>query len=178
MMKKYRIHIVGNGNSWTDFKKIDQDDYVIGTNATKCKEANVTLLSDIHICEKIKEGKVQVNVPVVVNKHVETWINSNPGYLEIYDIQVRFKDITPLEYSSGHYAAIWGIIKFEPEEIHIWGCDSLFEPHTRSYTDEIVVHPSKHNTKLMKSCAERWRRAWNKIEKEYGPTKFIFHTPA
>jgi len=170
-----RIHIVGNGPSWINFKKIDADDYVIGTNVTRVKEANVTLLSDINICEKISEGRAKIDIPVVVNQHVKNYLLKNP-ILEIFDIQVRFPDVSPLELSSGHYAAHWAIRKYNPKELHIWGCDSLVKDNTHSYTDELVKHPSKMKAIVMKQCAERWRKAWEKMTDEYKDTTFIFHT--
>lgn len=175
-----RVHIVGNGPSWIQYKKIDKDDVTIGCNITRAEDASYTTLSDLRLVYKIREKKVFVNCPVLVNTKVHNYLTKDPKGiaigLEIKDVYQRL-EVERLEMSSGHYAARWAVKHIKPEEVHVWGVDSMFHNHMLSHTDEIVEHTIKSDEKGMAKNSAIWRRAWKDIENENPTVKFIYHAP-
>ena len=175
-----RVHIVGNGPSWVDFVRTDPEDLVIGCNATRVPDADLTTLSDLRLVYKIREKVLSVNCPVLVNQKVYDWLQTDKGRavgLEVVDIYHRPDHIEPLDLSSAHYAAMWVLPKHQPKELHIWGCDSLFEDHILSYTDEVVDHSAKSDPSKMLIVAQRWRKEWTNLENQYTETEFVYHAP-
>ena len=178
-------HVVGNGPSWIDFKKIADTDFVIGCNATKVKEANVTMMSDVALCNQVvhlrkweRVGDI-VDVPVIANHHIVDWVNiseETAQYIKIYGIYRRPDDIGPLEMSSAHYGVIWAIDNGY-DEIHVWGVDSYFQGHINSYTDTIRPSHMKKDAEKVARVAERWKLEWDTLIAKYNNIRIILHAP-
>jgi hypothetical protein len=153
---------------------------VIGCNATRVPDADFTTLSDLRLVYKIREKVLSVNCPVLVNDKVYDWLQTDKGKtagLTVEDNYRRPQEIPPMYISSAHYAAMWVLPKHHPEELHIWGCDSLFVDHILSHTDEVVDHTTKRDPKKMAVVARRWRERWKALEDLYPETEFVYHAP-
>ena len=155
-------HIVGNGESWADFKKINETDFVIGCSATKCKDADITLVSDVRMCNQIAHmkkwnrlGDVQ-DVPIIASSRVIEWVNNTPELSEWINTYGSFDKtnwFATVGMSSAHSAALWAI-ENGYTEIHVWGIDSYFAGHTFSYTDKIVPSLPKNDPSKVAGMAE------------------------
>lgn len=173
-----RVHIVGNGPSWINFSKIENDDYIIGCNITKV-DANITFMSDLQLVYKIREGITKINCPIVANKKVSDWLATEKGKqtnIQLFDTySPDWERNEGPQLTSAHYATEYSIYKLGFKEVHIWGCDSLKENFTYSYTDEIRPSPTKDDINKVKENIEKWRAGWKTIEQKYSSTKIIFH---
>lgn len=178
-------HVIGNGPSWEQFKKITPDDFVIGCNATKCKEADVTIVSDMRMCNQIihmkkwnRMGEFQ-DVPIVASERVNDWYINTPeahGYVEIYDVFTKETWFKTHGMSSAHSAAFWAISKGYTE-IHVWGIDAYWDGLTYSYTDKIVPSLPKKDVTKVNSMADWWKRNWDYIIEHYPNINIILHKP-
>lgn len=178
-------HIVGNGESWADFKKINETDFVIGCNATKCKEADVTIVSDMRMCNQIvhlaKWNRLEdvKNVPIISGAKVTEWVTNTPEvseWIQVYDTFDKEEWFEPFAMSSAHSAVLWAI-KNNYTEIHVWGIDSYFAGHTFSYTDKMVPSLVKKDMDKVKRMAELWKDNWDLIIKQYPDINITLHRP-
>jgi hypothetical protein len=71
-------------------------------------------------------------------------------------------------YNTAHYAADYLLEYGGFDEIHIWGCDSIFEDHIESSTDDFVFKEDKTGDRFLKN----WRRVWNEIFDAYPDVTF------
>lgn len=177
-----RAHVVGNGPSWVEFNKIDESDLAIGCNITKAK-VDKTLLSDVRLLRLLESGKLNVEIPLIVNDLVSKELELNPPKkVEVYSTYKRPEGMETNVWSSGHFAALW-LIEQGYKEIHLWGIDSLFYDHTYSHTFLIrkAMYPELYKTKGSKSdlaiVANRWREGWNKIIKDAPSVNIVMHKP-
>lgn len=163
-----RAHVVGNGPSYTNFNKIDGDDFVVGCNITKIN-ADATTLSDLRLAYRVRTElrtylRKLITCPVIVNQKVYDWLQTDKGKeaeLEVIDIYNTY-GYQSFELSSGHYAAMW-LIDQGYDEIHVWGVDSYFDNHLRSYTDQLVDASIKNYPDAMAVVADRWRAKWDEL---------------
>ena len=152
---------------------------MIGCNVTKVKEANVTLMSDLKICYKIREGLAKVDIPILANSKVASWLNEPKGQeagLEVFaTYSPAWERGKGPQLSSGHYAAEFAIERLGINEVHVWGCDSLVLDHTKSYTDEIKPSPAKDDEELQIKTIKKWRKGWVDLQEKYPNAKIILH---
>ena len=165
-MKK--AHVVGNGPSYINFQRTNEEDLVVGCNITRI-DADLTTLSDLRLAYRIRESMREknqrlVNCPVLVNKKIYNWLQTDKGKqceLDVKDVYNTY-DYQPIDLSSGHYAAMW-LLEQGYDDIHVWGVDSYWDNHIRSYTDEIVDHSVKTSKALMAEVALRWKAKWDEL---------------
>ena len=184
MLEKKRVHVIGNGPSWNNFSKIDTSDFVIGCNVTKCRQADVTMMSDIKLCTQyihmIRWNRARDchHVPIIASHKVVEWLkeNNNEGYLEIYSTYEKEPGLEPLQLSSGHYAVLWAI-ENGYTDIHVWGVDSYFDRHIYSYTDNIIPSMLKKDPDRVKNVADRWTLEWDNIIQSNPNVGVTLHAP-
>ena len=65
-----RAHVVGNGPSYVNFKRIQPTDFVIGCNATKV-DADATIICDSRLFRRltIKHDPLVIELPVIINEN-------------------------------------------------------------------------------------------------------------
>lgn len=177
-------HVVGNGPSWTDFRKINSEDFVIGCNMTKCPDADVTMLTDIklytqwmHLLRWKRDAEI-INVPVIAsNKVVEHMSVTEDNRLQVYSTYEKVFGAEPLQLSSGHYGVLWAIDNGYTD-IHVWGIDSYFKNHIYSYTDERIKSDLKKDPERVKNVADRWVIEWDKIIADHPEIRITLHAPS
>lgn len=180
-----RGHVIGNGPSWVNFKKIDSTDFVVGCNVTQCKEANVTTMSDITLGRQIMHDKNHGRwnrwiPPIIASDYLVKWMEE-PSYIEgtfeVYSTYTRPAEFKGGEMSSAHYALIW-LIDHGYDEIHVWGIDSYVTKDLSSHTDEIKKKSGlKRNQSSSAKAAERWKGHWHRIIDENPSVEVILHLP-
>ena len=179
-------HVVGNGPSWVDFKRLSDQDFVIGCNVTKVLDADVTMMSDIGLCNQIqhhrrhnRKPKLPDIPPIIANPDVMKWlenpVNDNHN-MTVYSTYCRPEGVKPLEMSSGHYGVLWAI-DHGYVEIHVWGIDSYFENHTYSHTDQLKKSYIKRDPFRVSEVASGWKDRWDQIIKGNPQVQITLHAP-
>ena len=172
-----RAHMVGNGPSGVEFKKISPSDFVLGCNIPKVK-VDLTTFSDSRLIQKIRDDGIEFNTPLLVQKKLYEVIQKNYTNvgLNIQGVYNRPGDLKPGVLSSGHYAVYW-LIEQGYDEIHIWGVDSRFKSHMFSHTDQYVESHTKKNLNRMIKVTKRWNEEWDSIIESNPNINIIFHPP-
>lgn len=178
-----RAHVVGNGPSWVDFKKIEESDFAVGCNISKA-DVDVTTISDIRLAREIRPGCIELNIPVIANEKIKKWLKSGSPASRKTNIVVQEyysprlfseKDENgALLSSAAHQATLW-LINKGYDEIHVWGCDSLAEDTMDSHTDELVTCHTKSNEKQVSRVVKNWRKEWFKIQDLHPNVEIILH---
>lgn len=173
-----RAHVIGNGPSWKNFKKIEESDFVMGCNKPNIK-VDATIILDLRLFYKLlaRTEPLILDCAIVTNSKCKAaYDNKNRNkelinIKDIYDPPAGFKAI-----NSAHVATLW-LIENRYKEIHIWGCDSLLSYDTTSTTDTIVqadYYKFKGN-KATIEIVDRWRRKWDLISNSFSCVNLIFH---
>lgn len=173
-----RAHVIGNGPSWENFKKIEESDFVVGCNKPNIK-VDACIIMDLRMFYKLLANTepLILDCGIIINSKCKRAYDSKNRNKElinikdIYDPPESFKAL-----NSAHIAALW-LVKNGYKEIHIWGCDSLSVYDTTSTTDIITkaeYYKFKGNTATIE-IVDRWRSKWDLISNSFLWVNFIFH---
>ena len=179
-------HVVGNGPSWVDFKRLSDQDFVIGCNVTKVLGADATMMSDVSLCNQIQHHRrhnrkpaIPKIPPVIANPGVVEWLG-NPvndcHEMTLYSTYRRPEGVRSLEMSSAHYAVLW-LIDHGYTDIHVWGIDSYFKNHIYSHTDNLKKSKLKQDPNRVSEVATGWSDRWDQIIKGNQQVQITLHAP-
>lgn len=145
--------VLGNGPSRARFDRVG--DFVLGCNIPSQEfSVDATVICDEEIVWVLKNDFTLIQVPVIIStrafeKMKEFKIEHHFEILHVF----KPKDW----YNSAHYAAEY-LMEYGCNEVHIWGCDSVFEENLESTTDGYVTK-NLDSSRFLKN----WRRVWNNI---------------
>ena len=142
--------VLGNGPSKKAYDRTG--DFVVGCNIpTDEFSVDATVICDVEIVWILKDNPSLIGTtPLIVSTNVFEKMKE----LRIVDDYIILNVFKPRDwYNSGHYAAQY-LIDHGCDEIHVWGCDSIFESTVVSTTDELVEK---------KMDAERFLRHWRQV---------------
>ena len=71
-------------------------------------------------------------------------------------------------YNAAHYAAEF-LMGRDCDEIHLWGCDSIFQNTVTSYTGKLVNQTTVGDDRFIKN----WRRVWNEMHLNNPDVHFV-----
>lgn len=161
--------VLGNGPSRTAYKGRGDYHYVMGCNIPWCKDVDATTIIDSPVVDRWFKQQDLVNCPVYFSRNAwRECINKKRKFFKPY-----FKsliDTLPQFDSSGHNA-VKVVISLGYKQIDIYGCDSMFENTTVSYTDEFI--DKRQVLKPIKQI-EGWKNTWNNIISNNPDVRFNF----
>ena len=171
-----RAHMVGNGPSYVNFKKVDESDFVVGCNLPQVP-TDLTFIHDIRFLNTIRDKGLRLPCPAMVSQKIQNAMSKNKHKyrtLNVKGVIKKRQPIAPSSLSSGHHAVLW-LIDNGYEEIHIWGCDGLVNRTMESKTDDYVKVSVKSNKKHCERHTQKWINSWKDIVKKNRKVSFIFH---
>ena len=91
-----------------------------------------------------------------------------PDYCDLGD-----PEIAATNFNCGHLATHYAAAKHAPNEIHMFGFDSIFDHNMTSFTDTILSSDRRpsNNYKLL----DNWRPIWKSIFMEFSKITFILY---
>ena len=143
--------VLGNGPSKKEYDR--SGDLVIGCNIpTKDFSVDATVICDEEIVWVLKNNLTLIDVPVIISTKV---------YEKMKDLRIEneFQIVNVFKPSDWHNAAHYAadrLIDLGCTEIHIWGCDSIFEDFIDSDTSAYVEKHHKGDERFIRN----WRRVW------------------
>jgi len=143
--------VLGNGPSKKEYDR--SGDLVIGCNIpTKDFSVDATVICDEEIVWVLKNNLTLIDVPVIISTKV---------YEKMKDLRIenQFQIVNVFKPSDWHNAAHYAadrLIDLGCTEIHIWGCDSIFEDFIDSDTSTYVEKHHKGDDRFIRN----WRRVW------------------
>jgi len=146
--------VLGNGPSKRHYDRAG--DYVIGCNIPSDEfSLDATVICDEEIVWILKNNLSLIQIPVIISTRVFEKMKEF-GIVEHFTILHVFK---PKDwYNAAHYAAEF-LIGRECDEIHLWGCDSIFSNTTSSTTGKLIPSTTGNDDRFIRN----WRRVWNEM---------------
>ena len=175
------LHLIGNGDNATMYKQ--------GTKGIKLicnlppfpvEGAWATCMVDFKMMKAISEGSVNVPGNWVCGFRPKKWCEMKPEFYMKHASKIRTFYLTKPDYvknytdfNCGHFAAHYGATTFKPDEIHMYGFDSLFDMNLRSCTDFYLNSDrgAPNNVRLN----DNWRPIWKGIFEEFADTQFVLY---
>lgn len=146
--------VLGNGPSKNSYDRTG--DFVIGCNIPSEEySVDATVICDEEIAWILKNDFTLIDVPVIISTKVfekfkEFKIDQHFTILHVF---------SPKDwYNAAHYAAEF-LIRNECDEIHLWGCDSIFSNTVSSTTGKLIPQTTNGDDRFIRN----WRRVWNEI---------------
>jgi len=189
-MKK--LYILGNGDSaqlMPESIRLEREGKLIVCNLPPFEVDNVyaTCIGDFKMMAALTEGSVNLDgYQWVLANRPKTWMDSNPSFYikhsnhirEFYTHVPSYCDLgdpslAATNFNCGHLAAHYSAKRHQPDEIHMFGFDSIFDTNMRSYTDIVLSsdRAPSNNYKLL----DNWRPIWNGIFKEFSNITFYLY---
>jgi hypothetical protein len=178
-MKK--LHVIGNGPS---YKSFDESEGIrVGCNfAHKDLGLTWTMIADVKPVKKLYEG-IELPCPAVLSERAHAFVAGKTLKLDEKRLTIhkvvpflRIKQVHPKWGMNSAQHAVWyGIGEFQPTEVHLWGCDSLWTTDITSTTDAIVHKDIvfMNNQHIYRT----WRDLWSYIFKFHSNVNFYVHAP-
>jgi hypothetical protein len=176
-----KLHVIGNGPSHIAFD--ESDGIRVGCNfAHADRGLTWTMIADIKPVKKLYEG-VALPCPAVLSERASAFVAGKT--LKLDERRLTIHKVVPFlrrkaihdrwGMNSAQHAVWYGIEEFQPDEVHLWGCDSLWSTNIESTTDQIVhkdlTFMNSQHIYLV------WRQYWNYIFNYHPNIKFYVHGP-
>lgn len=174
-------YLIGNGKSSAYY-----DPKSVGTTMTcnlppfPVPNAFATAIVDFKMMRAIQEESIVVPGDWILGMRPKMHLEHYPNMYMKYAPQIReFYTVLPkyvpnyTDFSCGHMAAHYMCTKFRPDEIHMYGFDSIFNFDLYSCSDFYLPSDRDHNNSARLS--NNWRGIWPSQFEEFRSTKFILH---
>lgn len=189
-MKK--IHILGNGDSaqlMPQSIRMERDGKLIVCNLPPFEVRNVyaACIGDFKMMAALTEGSVNLDAyQWVLANRPKLWMDQHPSFYikhahhirEFYTHVPKYcnlgdPNLSATNFNCGHLAAHYSAVRHKPDEIHMYGFDSLFDTNMRSYTDVVLSsdRAPTNNYKLL----DNWRPIWRDLFSEFPQIDFILY---
>lgn len=183
------VHIIGNGDHafmFNDSPKINQGKRII-CNMPPFEISNVyaSVMVDFKMMGALTEGSLNLDTyQWVLGNRPKIWMENNSAFYLKHAYRVREFYLhvpayagNPVEratnFNCGHMATHYTCNKFSPEEVHMYGFDSMFDHNMRSITD-LYLSSDRGDTNNYR-LLNNWRPIWTNIFKEFNETKFLLY---
>jgi hypothetical protein len=156
--------VLGNGPSKVAYDRTG--DFVIGCNIpTDEYSVDATVICDVEIVWILKNSPHLIgDTPLIISTNVFEKMKE----LRIVNDYLILDVFKPRDwYNSAHYAAQY-LIDNGSDEVHIWGCDSIFEDDISSATDEIVKKDMDQDRFI-----RHWRKVWLEMHQRHANVHFV-----
>ncbi len=156
--------VLGNGPSKKAYDRTG--DFVLGCNIPSDNfSVDATVICDEEIVWVLKNDLTLIQVPVIISTKVFEKMKEL-GIVDNFHIHHVFK---PKDWhNAAHYAADY-LINYGCDEIHIWGCDSIFQDTVESTTSEHVIKQTTGDDRFIRN----WRIVWDKKRKDNEHVHFV-----
>jgi hypothetical protein len=144
--------VLGNGPSKSEYDRTG--DFVLGCNIPSPEfSVDATVICDEEMVWVLKNNLTLIQVPVIISTRVYEKMKEL-RIVENFHIHHVFK--TRDWHNAAHYAADY-LIGHGCDEIHLWGCDSIFHDSVVSTTSDHTKQTTIGDDRFVKN----WRRVWN-----------------
>lgn len=178
------VHVIGNGhasNLYTPQKGIK-----ICCNLPPFDIPNIALscMVDFKMMKALHEGSIQNPYTWVLGFRPKLYMEKNSGFhikhmghiKEFYTTLPAYAGKGGQGYTNlncGHFALHYTANKVAPEEIHLWGFDSLMDFDIRSRTDFYLN--SDRGSMNTQRLSQTWRTVTHGIFDEFSHIQFVVH---
>jgi hypothetical protein len=185
-----KVHILGNGDMchmMPESIRYQREGKLLVCNQPPFEVANVyaTIMVDFKMQFALLEGSINLDGYYwVMGNRPKSFCDANPSYYmkhaghirEFYTTVPKYAgsgDQGATNFNCGHMATHYAATRHRPDEIHMYGFDSIFDHNMRSYTDVVLSsdRTGTNNHRLL----DIWRPIWNGLFKEFSDIKFVLY---
>lgn len=182
-------HIIGNGDMASLYKPAKGLKLTCNVPPFEVPNAYATAIIDFKMCAAIAEGSVDPPGQWICGFRPKIFCEKNPAFhlkfapriKQFYTVLPPYTKLRPEEnignmytnFNCGHFITHYTANQIKPEEIHLYGFDSIFDFNVRSFTD-MVLNSDRGNTNNNRLITN-WRPIWNGIFNEFSNIKFILY---
>jgi len=185
-----KVHVLGNGDMaqmMPESLRYRRDGKLIVCNQPPFEVANVyaSCVVDFKMCFALQEGSINLDGYYwVMGTRPKSFCEANPTFSFKHSSHIReFYTTVPkyagegsqgaTNFNCGHLATHYAATRHRPDEIHMYGFDSIFDHNMRSYTDTVLSsdRTGTNNYRLL----DIWRPIWTGIFNEFRDTKFVLY---
>jgi len=177
-------HIIGGGHSSNLYTP--QKGLKVACNLPPFEIPNIrfSCMVDFKMMKALTEGSVTNPYPWVLGLRPKMWMEKNPSFHMKVAPQIKEFYTTLPPYAGkggkgytnlncGHFATHYVSNKLKPEEIHLWGFDSIMDFDIRSRTDFYL--PSDRGNMNTERLSATWRKIFKGIFEEFGDIQYVIH---
>ena len=185
-----KVYILGNGDMaqmMPESVRYERDGKLIICNQPPFEVQNVyaTCIVDFKMMAALTEGSINLDAYYwVCGNRPKAWMDGHPGFYMTKSGQIReFYTHVPsyagkgaqgaTNFNCGHMATHYVSSRHKPDEIHMFGFDSIFDNNMRSYTDTVLSSDRTGNNNLR--LLDIWRPIWANIFNEFRNIKFFLY---
>jgi len=176
------VHIIGNGDMAVLYQKKERKGLKVTCNLAPfpVEGAYASCIVDFKMMKAITSEEIVIPGEWVLGMRPKIWMDKHPGfYMKVANQVKEFYTKLPkyagnyTDFNCGHMATHYACTKFKPDQVHMYGFDSIFDFNLRSCSDFYL--PSARDAQNTNRLADRWRPIWQGIFKEFKDTEFILH---
>ena len=176
------VHIIGNGDSAFLYDKEKRPGLKLTCNIPPFHVANAyaTVIVDFKMMNAITKGEIDPPGEWVIGFRPKVWMDKNPGFYmkvahRVKEIFTKKPDYVKnyTDFNCGHMATYYAINKFNPDEINLYGFDSIFDMNLRSSSDFYMNSSRDANNNVRLNS--NWRPIWQNMFNEFHNVKFVLH---
>ena len=145
-----------------------------------------TVMVDFKMMNALAAGEINLDAYYwVLGNRPKIFCDANPAFSfkhtghirEFYQTVPKYcgKDpnIAATNFNCGHLATHYTCTRHQPDEVHMFGFDSIFDHNMRSYTDTVLSsdRSNVNNYRLL----DIWRPIWNNIFNEFKDVEFVLY---
>lgn len=175
------MHAIGNGDSSFLFNNNKIPGLKMTCNLPPFPvDAFATGIVDFKMMRAIQEGSLKVPGDWVLGYRPKLHLEKHQTMYLKHAQQIREFYLTLPKYcpnytdfSCGHFIVHYMCTKFAPDELHMWGYDSIFNFDLRSCSDFYLQ--SNRDSPNTARLTNNWRNVWPHQFAEFPSIKFILH---
>lgn len=174
------LHLIGNGDNAQMYKHKPGVKITCNLPPFPVQGVYATCIVDFKMCNAIHKGEIDVPGPWVVGFRPKKYTEMHSDFYMAHAQKIRQFYLTLPKYAKnytdfncGHFAAHYSATTFSPDEMHLYGFDSLFDMNLRSCTDFYLNSDRGANNNVRLN--DNWRPIWQNIFKEFKHIKFILY---
>jgi hypothetical protein len=173
-------HLIGNGDNAVLYKPAAGIKFACNVPPFNIEDMYATFIVDFKMCKAIEEGSVMPPGEWICGARPKKYSEMYPGWYMKYAQNIKTFYLTLPKYvpnytdfNCGHMGAHYIASKIKPDEINLYGFDSMFDLNLRSYSDTILNSDrgNMNNVRL----TNNWRSIWPKMFAEFPDIKWNLH---
>ena len=176
------VHIIGNGPKASLYQEEERTGLKMTCNIPPfaVPDTYATAMVDFKMMNAITKQEIDVPGEWIVGFRPKIWMDKNPSFYLTRSKQIKEFYLTLPKYAAnytdfncGHMCTHYSCTKFNPDEVHMYGFDSLFDMDLRSCTDFYLESPRDPGSNVRLNG--NWRPIWQGIFREFDQVKFVLH---
>lgn len=176
------VHIIGNGPKASLYQKEERTGLKMTCNIPPfaVPDTYATAMVDFKMMNAITKQEIDVPGEWIIGFRPKIWMDKNPSFYLTRSKQIKEFYLTLPKYAAnytdfncGHMCTHYSCTKFNPDEVHMYGFDSLFDMDLRSCTDFYLESPRDPGSNVRLNG--NWRPIWQGIFREFDKVKFVLH---